>query len=146
AARGFGTSLVLLAALALAVLAANRAIHPELAAFAADRSFLFAIATGLANTIKVAALGIVLATVLGFFVGVARMAGNPLVRGTATVYVELFRNVPLLIQIFFWYFAVLRALPGVRASIDVLGIAAINNRGIFVPRLVAADGAAEFVA
>jgi general L-amino acid transport system permease protein len=146
AARGAAATLALVAAFALVVLAANRLVAPEVVSFAADRSFLLAIATGLANTIKVAALGIVLASVVGFLVGIARMAANPLVRGTATVYVELFRNVPLLIQIFFWYFAVLRALPGVRASIDILGVAAVNNRGIYLPRLVPGDGAPELIA
>lgn len=143
---GSGGALAIGAALCLAVLLANRALNPGFESFAPDRSFLFAIATALANTVKVAALGIVLATVLGFLIGVARLAANPLVRGTATVYVEIFRNVPLLIQVFFWYFAVLRTLPGVRASIDVLGIAAINNRGIFLPRLVPGDAAATLVA
>lgn len=145
-ARGIGAALAIVAALGLTALVANRIFNPGFETFAADHSFLFAIFTGLANTIKVAMLGIVLATILGFVVGVARMAGNPLVRGTATVYVELFRNVPLLIQVFFWYFAVLRALPGVRASFDVLGIAAINNRGIFLPRLIPADGATGYLA
>jgi general L-amino acid transport system permease protein len=146
AARGTGATLARVAALALVALAADRAIAPDIVSFGANRSFLLAIATGLANTIKVAALGITLATVLGFLIGIARMTANPLVRGAATIYVELFRNVPLLIQIFFWYFAVLRALPGVRASIDLLGIAAINNRGIYLPRLVPGDGAPALAA
>lgn len=141
ATLGHGGTLAIGVAFGLALLLANRALSPGFESFAADRSFLFAIATALANTVKVAALGIALASILGFLVGVARRAANPLVRGTATVYVEVFRNVPLLIQVFFWYFAVLRALPGVRASIDVLGIAAINNRGVFIPRLVAGDSA-----
>jgi len=145
-ALGSGGALAICSAFGLAMLLANRAFSPGFASFAADHSFLFAIATALANTVKVAAIGVVLATVLGFLVGIARLAANPLVRGTAAAYVEFFRNVPLLIQVFFWYFAVLRALPGVRASIDVLGIAAVNNRGIFLPRLVSGDEAGSIAA
>ena len=69
---------------------------------------------GIANTFLVAILGIAGATVLGFTVGIMRLSKNFIVRSFATVYIELLRNIPLLLQLFFWYFAVLRAMPGKR--------------------------------
>ena len=70
-----------------------------------------AMIAGLFNTIKVAALGIILATLLGVFVGVIRLSRNWLVNRLALGYVELLRNTPLLVQLFFWYFAVILQLP-----------------------------------
>lgn len=93
-----------------------------------------AIATGFVNTVAVSAAAIAMASVLGFVVGLGRLSHNWLVRSAATLYVETFRNVPLLILVFFWYFGVLRALPPLRSSIDVFGIAVLNNRGVFLPR------------
>ena len=66
---------------------------------------------GLLNTLLVAGLGIFVATIVGFAVGIARLSSNYLIRNTAAWYVEFFRNIPLLLQIFFWYYAALRALP-----------------------------------
>jgi general L-amino acid transport system permease protein len=93
-----------------------------------------AIAAGFVNTVAVSAAAIVIASVLGLVVGLGRLSHNWLVRSAATLYVEIFRNVPLLILVFFWYFGVLRALPPLRSSIDVFGIAVLNNRGVFLPR------------
>lgn len=88
---------------------------------------------GLLNTALVAFLGIVFATILGFLMGVARLSTNWLVAKIATVYIEIFRNIPLLLQILFWYFAVLAKLPSASQSID-LGIGAtINVRGLYLP-------------
>ena len=84
------------------------------------RAFL----VGLLNTLLVAGLGIVLATVIGFIIGIARLSTNWLVARLATVYVEVIRNVPLLLQLFFWYFAVLKSLPGPRQEPRALGGAA----------------------
>ena len=89
---------------------------------------------GLLNTLLVAFIGIVLATVLGFVVGISRLSSNWLLQRLAGAYVELIRNLPLLFQILFWYLAVLGALPGPRQSISVFGEAFINNRGLFIPR------------
>jgi len=89
---------------------------------------------GLLNTLLVAVVGIVLATVLGFVVGISRLSSNWLLQRLAGAYVELIRNLPLLFQILFWYLAVLGALPGPRQSISVFGEAFINNRGLFIPR------------
>jgi len=96
---------------------------------------------GLLNTLVVAALGIVLATILGFVIGVARLSKNFLVGRLATGYVELIRNVPLLLQLLFWYNAVLRALPEFAASLVLPGGVLLNNRGLFLPRPLFADGA-----
>ena len=89
---------------------------------------------GLLNTLLVSLLGIVLATLLGFVIGVARLSGNWLVAKLAAAYVEIFRNIPLLLQIFFWYFAVLRALPRPRDSLALGDVAFLNLRGLYLPR------------
>jgi general L-amino acid transport system permease protein len=89
---------------------------------------------GLLNTLLVAGLGIVFATVLGFAIGIARLSRNWLVARLAGCYVESIRNVPLLLQILFWYNAVLKALPEVRGSVALPGGALLNNRGLFLPR------------
>jgi general L-amino acid transport system permease protein len=105
---------------------------------------------GLLNTLLVAALGIVLATLLGFSIGIARLSRNWLVARLAGGYVELIRNIPLLLQLLFWYNAVLKSLPELRDSIALPIGGFLNNRGLFLPRPVfapgiAAVGAALFV-
>jgi general L-amino acid transport system permease protein len=89
---------------------------------------------GLINTLLVAALGIVLATVLGFVIGIARLSPNWLVARMAGFYVETIRNLPLLLQLLFWYNAVLKALPDVRESLALPGGGFLNNRGLFLPK------------
>src|ERR1700746_606922 len=91
---------------------------------------------GLLNTLLVASLGIVLATVLGFTIGIARLSRNWVVSHLSGGYVELVRNVPLLLQILFWYNAVLKSLPDLRGSIGIPGGAFLNNRGLFLPQPV----------
>jgi len=101
-----------------------------------DRSSFYweAFLVGLLNTLVVAAIGIVFATLIGFILGVARLSSNWLIARFATVYVEVIRNIPLLLQLFFWYFAVLKAMPAVRDSLALpLGVF-INQRGLYVPR------------
>ncbi len=88
---------------------------------------------GLLNTLLVAALGIVFATILGFIVGISRLSKNWLLAKAATGYVETIRNIPLLLQLLFWYNAVLKALPELRDSV-VLGGVYLNNRGLFLPK------------
>lgn len=95
---------------------------------------------GLLNTLLVSALGILLATLLGFLIGVARLSPNWLIARLAGVYIEVFRNVPLLLQVFFWYFAVLRALPGPRDSLSLAEAVFLNLRGLYLPRPVAEEG------
>jgi general L-amino acid transport system permease protein len=94
------------------------------------RTFL----VGLLNTLLVSALGILLATLLGFLIGVARLSGNWLIARLADAYIEIFRNIPLLLQVFFWYFAVLRALPRPRESLSLGEAVFLNLRGLYLPR------------
>lgn len=104
--------------------------------FPFDRTSLYwqAFLVGLTNTILVAAIGIFFATVIGFTVGIARLSSNYLVSRLATVYVETIRNIPLLLQLFFWYFAVLKTMPAVRDSLALPLDTFINQRGLFVPK------------
>ena len=95
---------------------------------------------GLLNTLLIAGLGIFFATIIGFIMGVARLSNNWIVSKVATVYIEIFRNIPLLLQIFFWYFAVLAALPSVRQSMSLGAGVEFNNRGLYLPSPVPEDG------
>ncbi len=88
---------------------------------------------GLTNTLLVSALCIVFASILGFAVGLARLSENWLLRRLSTLYIETFRNIPPLLQIFFWYFAVLRNLPGPRQALNAFDLAFVSNRGLYVP-------------
>lgn len=117
-------------------------IIQTLIAYSEEASYGRALLVGLLNTVLIAAIGIVAATVLGFLVGVGRLSNNWLIARLCTVYVETLRNLPLLLQLFFWYFGVLRALPAPRQSVDLAGVAFFNNRGIFVPRIVFEEGSA----
>lgn len=100
---------------------------------------------GLLNTVLVSILGIIFATILGFIVGVARLSSNWLIAKMAAVYIETFRNLPLLLQIFFWYFAVLRALPPPRDSLHLGETFFLNIRGVYLPRPLFEDGFAWVV-
>lgn len=99
---------------------------------------------GLFNTLLVSALCIVFASILGFTVGLARLSDNWLLRKISNIYIEIFRNIPPLLQIFFWYFAVLRNLPGPRQSINAFDIAFLSNRGFYLPSPEMGPGAAAF--
>ena len=87
----------------------------------------------LLNTLLVASLGVVLATLLGFIIGIARLSKNWLIAKLALAYIETFRNIPLLLQIFFWYFAVLRAAPAPRQSLNLGDAVFLNIRGLYLP-------------
>jgi general L-amino acid transport system permease protein len=95
---------------------------------------------GFFNTLLVAAIGVVLATILGFIVGIARLSKNFLLSRVAGAYVEIVRNIPLLLQLLFWYNAVLKALPEMRDSIVIPGGIFLNNRGLFFPKPVFEPG------
>ena len=95
---------------------------------------------GLTNTLLVAIVGIFFATILGFLVGIARLSRNFLVSRIATGYVELIRNLPLLLQLLFWYNAVLKALPELRDSFVIPGGVFLNNRGLFIPQPIGQPG------
>ncbi len=100
------------------------------------RTFL----VGLLNTVLVSVIGIVFATIIGVVVGVARLSNNWLIAKLATVYIEIFRNIPLLLQIFFWYFAVLRALPSPRQSWSAGDLIFLNIRGLYLPEPIFGQG------
>ena len=96
---------------------------------------------GIINTFVVAVLGILAATILGFGIGIMRLSNNLILKGFATIYIEMLRNLPLLLQLFFWYFAVLRALPGRRDQVELIpGLAGINITGLYLPAPLAGDG------
>ena len=88
---------------------------------------------GFYNTILVAVIGIVLATLVGFTMGIARLSSNWLIARLATVYVETIRNIPLLLQLFVWYFAVLKTVPPPRQSLELPGGIFLNLRGLYLP-------------
>lgn len=91
---------------------------------------------GILNTFLVSIIGIVFATIVGFMVGIMRLSKNPLIALLGTIYVESLRNIPLLLQIVFWYFGVLATLPNVRQSWSFFNIIDLNQRGLFLPRPV----------
>lgn len=99
----------------------------------AGQSYLRALAVGLVNTLTVSAIGIVAATVLGTGVGLLRLSGNFVVKGLGAAYVEFLRNVPLLVQLFFWYALITDALPAPRQALEPLPHVFLSNRGIFLP-------------
>lgn len=107
--------------------------------FTPDSTYGFAILAGLVDTIVVAVLGIIIATIVGLIVGVARLSNNFLIRMLATVYVETFRNIPPLLVIVFWYFAVIAALPAPRDAIQFGLDISLSNRGIYMPKPVFGD-------
>ncbi len=112
-------------------------ISQTLISYSADAStYGRAFWVGLVNTLLVAALGVFFATIIGFVVGIARLSSNWLVARVATGYVETLRNIPLLLQLLFWYNAVLKALPIVRESYAFPGGIYLNNRGLILPEPV----------
>lgn len=115
-------------------------ISQTLIPFSESNTYARAFLVGLLNTLFVSALGVVLATVIGFMVGIGRLSSNWTIARLCGGYVELIRNLPLLFQILFWYLAVLAALPGPRQSYSLFGEIFFNNRGILTPKLVFGDG------
>ncbi|MFI4981865.1 MAG: amino acid ABC transporter permease, partial [Nevskiales bacterium] len=112
---------------------ANFDIPFHLVAWSVGDTYLRSLLVCTLNTLLVSAMGIVAATLLGLLVGVMRLSGNWLVRNIALGYVELVRNTPQLVQIVFWYVAVLQTLPGPRQSIVLPGGLLLNVRGLYVP-------------
>ncbi|TBW33634.1 amino acid ABC transporter permease [Siculibacillus lacustris] len=99
-----------------------------------DATYGRAILVGVANTAIVAVIGIFFATIIGFVVGIGRLSHNAVFSSICTAYVETLRNIPVLLQIFFWYFAVLGVMPSPRASLQPIpGWVFLNNRGIYLP-------------
>lgn len=100
------------------------------------RTFL----VGLLNTLLVSAVGIVFATIIGVIIGIARLSNNWLIAKMASVYIETFRNIPLLLQMFFWYFAVLRTLPHPKQSWSAGDVIFLNIRGLYLPEPIFGSG------
>ena len=101
-----------------------------------SHSYARAYLVGLLNTLLVAFIGIIISTVLGVIVGIARLSHNYLIERSAAFYVEFFRNIPLLLQIFFWYFAALRALPLPQDADAILGVSYLTIKGFYTPSFV----------
>ncbi|MBN8628871.1 MAG: ABC transporter permease subunit [Planctomycetes bacterium] len=104
-------------------------------------SYGWVFVVGVANTMLVAFLGIIAATVLGFAIGIARLSPNWAVANAALVYIEAVRNLPLLLHVLIWYNVVIRSLPPARQAISVGNVAFLSNRGIFLPWLTTGLGA-----
>jgi len=111
------------------------AIGESLIAYSPADTYLRAFAVGLANTLKVAVLGVVLATVLGTVLGIARVSGNWLITRLSSAYVEGVRNVPLLLQLLFWYALLTHTLPRPREALSPIAGVFLSNRGFYVPVL-----------
>ena len=108
--------------------------------YSEESSYGRAFLVGLLNTLLVSSLGIVLATTLGFLIGIFRLSGNWLLARLAGAYIEVIRNIPLLLQLFFWYFAILRLLPLPRQSIEIGGTIFLNIRGLYLPSPILEPG------
>ena len=113
--------------------AASFDIQFSLIDYDGSMSYARAYLVGLLNTLLVSFIGIILCTLLGAVVGVARLSPNYLIRKTASFYIEFFRNIPLLLQIFFWYFAALRALPMPEDAPLLLGSSFMTIKGLYTP-------------
>ena len=116
-------------------------INQTLIDYNEDNSYGRVLVVGLLNTLLVSVLGIAAASFLGFVIGIGRLSQNWLISKLAMVYIEIFRNVPLLLQIMFWYFGVLRNLPVPRQSLDLGELMFLNNRGFVLPAIEAGAGA-----
>jgi len=108
--------------------------------YQASSTFGRALVVGLLNTLVVAFIGIILATMLGFVVGVARLSRNWLISRLASVYIEVTRNIPLLLQIIFWYQVLGKSTPSPRQSMSLGGLVFLNNRGLYLPAPVPEAG------
>jgi general L-amino acid transport system permease protein len=115
-------------------------IGQSLIAYSSDSTYGRAFVVGFLNTLLVAVSGIVLATIVGFIVGLGRLSHNWLIAKLSTVYVEIFRNIPPLLVIFFWYSGVLSVLPQPKESLHLPLSIFVNNRGIAFPKPIFGDG------
>ncbi|MGL5063043.1 MAG: amino acid ABC transporter permease [Microcoleus sp.] len=108
--------------------------------YSPENSYRQAYFVGLINSLRVMVIGILLATIAGLTVGISRLSDNWLLRNLAGLYVEILRNTPLLLQLFFWYFAVFISLPKIEENQQLKGPIYLTNRGIAVPWLAALPG------
>jgi general L-amino acid transport system permease protein len=114
--------------------------------YTSDSSFIDALTIGILNTVRVSIFSVVTSTILGLFIALMRLSKNWVLRTLGRGYIEVIRNLPFLLHLFFWYFAVLRTLPGVRQSWSIRETIFINNRGIFIPAINAEVGLSAFLA
>ncbi len=128
----------------LSAAAAGYDVLMSLIAFDSTDNYGRIFIVGLLNTTLVSEIGITFATILGFIFGVAHFSQNWIIKKMTVVYVETFRNIPLLLQVFFWYFAVLSALPSARESLSLGEAIFLNVSGLYFPRFIGDDGAAIF--
>jgi general L-amino acid transport system permease protein len=124
--------------------AAGFAIGETPIAYSPSDTFARAILVGLLNTLKVSALAIFGATLLGFALGLARLSANPVLRGPARIYIELVRNVPLLLQLLVLYAALLMGLPAIDDAWQPVAGIIVSNRGIAIPNLISAPTITRF--
>lgn len=108
-------------------------IASSLIHYDSSSTYLRLFITALLNTLLVSFVSIIFATFIGFFVGIIRLSNHPIASRIASTYVETLRNIPLLLQVFFWYFAILQPLPSPRASIEFFNTIFLNNRGLHLP-------------
>ena len=120
-------------------------IAQSMIAFGPASSYLDAVIVATLNSLLVIALASLLSTLIGLCIAFGRLTPHLLIRGASSAYVEVFRNIPLLLQIFFWYFSAMALLPGVGDSLQ-FGAALLNNRGLFVPRVQVTLAGASAVA
>jgi general L-amino acid transport system permease protein len=125
---------------------AGFSINQTLIPYSEADSYARVLVVGLLNTLLVSILGIVLATIVGFAVGIARLSSNWLIARVAGAYVEVMRNLPLLFQILFWYLAVLAALPPPRQGLSIANSFFLSTRGIYLPSLMFGAGAGYVLA
>ncbi len=118
-------------------LEASFEISETMIEYSAQSDYATALIVGLLNTVKVSVLGIVLCTIIGTVFGVARLSSNWIVRKLATVYVETFRNIPVLLQLFFWYALIPSAFPHPRDALEPLPGVLFTSRGMYMPVPVA---------
>ena len=119
---------------------AGFSISQHLVPFTEDSTIFMALAVAILNTLLLAVFCILLASALGLIVGTGRLSSNWLVAKLSLSYLELFRNIPVLLQIFFWYYVALRALPSFESSIFITDYLVLNNRGLYFPFVELSNG------
>lgn len=115
-------------------------ISQTLIEYSSQSTYADALVVGILNTLLVSVLGIIFSSFFGFFLGVIRLSPNWLVSRMAAAYTEIIRNIPLLLQVLFWYLAILAPLPGPRQAFDFSGIIFLCNRGLQLPKPLLEQG------
>lgn len=121
---------------------ASFGISESVIAYSPESNYGRALLVGILNTIKVSLTGIILASIIGTLIGIGLVSKNWLVRFIGKTYIDVFRNVPLLLQLFFWYALITNGLPGVRQALNPLPGTFLTNRGLYLP--IPADNPAWF--